>query len=71
MAELTIAIGFGPTSPPSRSRRWGHRPIAVRGYPGGCEKVNQQLVDAPSLVMMGPVRGVGQRSTRSRLGTSS
>jgi hypothetical protein len=46
---------------PSGPVEWlPHRPSAVLGWQGGGEEVDEQLVDAFSLVVMHPMRRVGQ-----------
>ncbi len=58
--QLLTRRGPGYPEPTGPAERLVRRASLALGYPGGCEKLNKQLVDALSLVMMGPVRGVGQ-----------
>ena len=54
-ASSSAAISSSTRAPGARRSPW-----SVPGWQGGGEKVDEQLVDALSLVVMDPVRGVGQ-----------
>ena len=59
-ATLARASSSPAISSSTRAPRARRSPWSVPGWQGGGEKVDQQLVDALRLVVMDPVRGVGQ-----------
>ena len=59
-ATLATASSRAAISSPARAPGTRRSPWSVPGWPGGGEEVDEQLVDALSLVVVHPVRGVGQ-----------
>ena len=57
---LARASSSAAISSSTRARGARRSPWSVPGWQGGGEKVGEQLVDALSLVVVHPVRGVGQ-----------